>query len=93
MERCFGVWKQRFRCLLRGFSTSLDNTKKTIVALAVLLDIALQMGEDNNNLVMIDDNPPMPPKDHLVHLEKLQETQNNAIQRKTVRAAFIHDFF
>lgn len=42
IERCFGVWKQRFRCLLRGFTTKLDNTKLYIVALAILHNIAMQ---------------------------------------------------
>ncbi|CAH2100735.1 unnamed protein product [Euphydryas editha] len=42
VERCFGVWKQRFRCLLRGFTTKLDNTKLYIVALAILQNIAMQ---------------------------------------------------
>lgn len=41
VERCFGVWKQRFRCLLRGFTTNLANTKLYIVALAVLHNIAM----------------------------------------------------
>ncbi|KAH9636735.1 hypothetical protein HF086_007633 [Spodoptera exigua] len=41
VERCFGLWKQRFRCLLRGFTTKLENTKLYIVALAVLHNIAI----------------------------------------------------
>lgn len=42
VERCFGVWKQRFRCLLDGLRTSLENTKTLIVALAVLHNIAIE---------------------------------------------------
>ncbi|KOB56305.1 Uncharacterized protein OBRU01_23435 [Operophtera brumata] len=41
VERCFGVWKQRFQCLLRGITTKLENTKLYIVALAVLHNIAM----------------------------------------------------
>ncbi|KAJ4432870.1 hypothetical protein ANN_21509 [Periplaneta americana] len=48
VERCFGVWKQRFRCLLRGFPTSLENTKTYIVALAALHNLALEIGERND---------------------------------------------
>ncbi|KAL4703585.1 hypothetical protein ACJJTC_003345 [Scirpophaga incertulas] len=46
IERCFGVWKQRFRCLLHGFSVSLENVKLYIVAIAVLHNIAIDMKED-----------------------------------------------
>ncbi|XP_045505567.1 putative nuclease HARBI1 [Colias croceus] len=46
VERCFGVWKQRFRCLLHGFSVSLENVKLYKVALAVLHNIAIKMGEN-----------------------------------------------
>lgn len=45
VERCFGVWKQRFRCLLRGMSGSLDTIKTTIVALAVLHCLAINMND------------------------------------------------
>ncbi|CAK1601830.1 unnamed protein product [Parnassius mnemosyne] len=45
IERCFGVWKQRFRCLLLGFSVSLENIKLYIVALAILHNIAIEMNE------------------------------------------------
>lgn len=42
VERCFGVWKQRFRCLLDGVTVSLSNAKVVIVALAILHNIALE---------------------------------------------------
>lgn len=46
IERCFGVWKQRFRCLLHGFSVTLENVKLYTVALAILHNIAIDMKED-----------------------------------------------
>lgn len=45
MERCFGVWKQRFQCLLFGMTCSLNNVKTTIVALAILHNIAVDHGD------------------------------------------------
>ncbi|KAI8114680.1 putative nuclease HARBI1 [Lucilia cuprina] len=42
VERCFGVWKQRFPCLLDGLTISLSNAKTLIVALAVLHNIAIE---------------------------------------------------
>lgn len=78
---------------MRGFTTSLENTKTAIVALAVLHNIAIQMGEDNN-FVVYDENPPIPPEDYLVTSEDLPQVHNNnSIQGKTIRAAFINDFF
>ncbi|XP_059049820.1 putative nuclease HARBI1 [Achroia grisella] len=46
VERCFGVWKQRFQCLLHGLSVSLENGKAVIVALAVLHNIAMSRNDD-----------------------------------------------
>lgn len=46
VERCFGLWKQRFRCLLRGMYMKLATAKTTIVALAMLHNIAIDMNED-----------------------------------------------
>lgn len=45
VERCFGVWKQRFQCLLFGMTGKLFNVKPTIVALAVLHNIAINHGD------------------------------------------------
>lgn len=42
VERCFGVWKQRFRCLLRGMTVNLTNAKMVIVALGVLHNMAIE---------------------------------------------------
>ncbi|XP_045783974.1 putative nuclease HARBI1 [Maniola jurtina] len=41
VERCFGVWKQRFQSLLYGVTVHMHNVKPTIVALAVLHNIAI----------------------------------------------------
>ncbi|CAK1590126.1 unnamed protein product [Parnassius mnemosyne] len=41
VERCFGVWEQRFRCLQQGLNIKLVNTKLYIVALAILHNIAM----------------------------------------------------
>ncbi|KAF9420672.1 hypothetical protein HW555_003219 [Spodoptera exigua] len=46
VERCFGLLKQRFRCLLRGMFGDIETAKKTIVACAVLHNIAIDMRED-----------------------------------------------
>ncbi|CAK1590160.1 unnamed protein product [Parnassius mnemosyne] len=46
VERCFGLWKQRFRCLLRGMFGDIETAKKTIVACAVLHNMAIDMRED-----------------------------------------------
>lgn len=46
IERCFGLWKQRFRCLLRGMYGDIETARKTIVACAVLHNIAIDMKED-----------------------------------------------
>lgn len=45
IERCFGVWKQRFRCLLDGVTVSLTNAKVLVVALAILHNIALEQND------------------------------------------------
>lgn len=45
VERCFGVWKQRFQSLLYGLTVRMHNLKPTIIALAVLHNIAIQQGE------------------------------------------------
>ncbi|CAG4937539.1 unnamed protein product [Parnassius apollo] len=41
VERCFVVWKQRFQSLLYGMTVHMKNVKPTIVALAVLHNIAI----------------------------------------------------
>ncbi|CAH0731066.1 unnamed protein product, partial [Brenthis ino] len=46
VERCFGLWKQRFRCSLRGLYCNIETAKTTIVACAVLHNIAIDMKED-----------------------------------------------
>ncbi|CAG9137453.1 unnamed protein product [Plutella xylostella] len=46
VERCFGLWKQRFRCLLRGLYGNIETARMAIVACAVLHNIAIDMRED-----------------------------------------------
>ncbi|CAH2088499.1 unnamed protein product [Euphydryas editha] len=45
VERCYGVWKQQFQCLLFGMTSRLENVKTTIVALAVLHNSAVDHGD------------------------------------------------
>lgn len=59
IERCFGVLKQRFRCLLDGLRISLENAKTLIVALSVLHNIA------------IDENEPIPGEKSISFLKKI----------------------
>lgn len=47
VERLFGQWKQRFRCLLRGMTVSLETAKTMIVAMAVLHNLAKDMRQDD----------------------------------------------
>lgn len=46
VERLFGVWKQRFPVLAYGFRCNLEVVLTSIVATAVLHNIATDMGED-----------------------------------------------
>ncbi|KAG6462427.1 hypothetical protein O3G_MSEX013255 [Manduca sexta] len=79
VERCFGVWKRRFRCLLRGCTTKLENTKLYIVTLAILHNIAMQ----KQDLVPEAEYNSVP----VAHAE------NNSVRGNAVRAAFINDNF
>lgn len=81
VERCFGVWKQRFQCLLRGFKTKLDNTKLYIVALAVLHNIAMQ----KKDLVPEAEVSSIPVTNACV--------VNNTLRGSAARAAFINENF
>lgn len=54
VERCFGVWKSRFRILLTGFRCSLENTKIAVIALAVLHNLAIDFRDNtigNNEII------------------------------------------
>lgn len=62
IERCFGLWKQRFRCLLRGMYGDIETARKTIVACAVLHNIAIDMKED---LFPEEDNYEQPSRDQI----------------------------
>lgn len=69
LERCFGVWKQRFPCFRRKLSTKLETTISVNCALALLHNITRQeqddigevYNEDNNNaeenVNLTEDNP------------------------------------
>lgn len=64
IERCFGLWKQRFRCLLRGLYGDIETARKTIVACAVLHNIAIDMKEDlfpGEGHVHTENNIPVQP--------------------------------
>ncbi|XP_037303455.1 putative nuclease HARBI1 [Manduca sexta] len=68
IERCFGLWKQRFRCLLRGMYGDIETARKTIVACALLHNIAIDMREDlfpgddlNNEHLPRESNIPVQP--------------------------------
>ncbi|KAJ8720937.1 hypothetical protein PYW08_006402 [Mythimna loreyi] len=80
VERCFGLWKQRFRCLLRGFTTKLENTKMYIVALAVLHNIAMHR-QDIIEVVEDDDTVPV------------TQAGNNMLRGNSARTAFIFENF
>lgn len=46
IERCFGVWKQRFRILQEVMRGSYENIKTTIIACAVLHNLAIIFNEE-----------------------------------------------
>ncbi|CAK1596538.1 unnamed protein product [Parnassius mnemosyne] len=77
VERCFGVWKQRFRCLQLELNTKLVNTKVYIVALAILHNIAMYKQD------AVEDNGNVP----------VTELVNNSLRGNSVRAAFINENF
>lgn len=81
VERCFGVWKQRFRCLLRGFTTKLDNSKLFIVALAILHNIGIDKQDMPTERYMENDNIPLLPP------------ANNNLRGNASRATFIEENF
>ncbi|CAK1596571.1 unnamed protein product [Parnassius mnemosyne] len=81
IERCFGVWKQRFRCLQLGLNTKLVNTKLYIVALAILHNIAMHKQDLLEDAVEDYGNVPV------------TELVNNSLRGNSVRAAFINENF
>lgn len=46
VERVFGVWKKRFPCLQNGLRTKLETTLAVIVALAVLYNLGIRLGDE-----------------------------------------------
>ncbi|KAL0829652.1 hypothetical protein ABMA28_003158 [Loxostege sticticalis] len=85
VERCFGLWKNRFRCLLSGFTVKQENAKLYIVALAVLHNIAVNMGEQVEGIEVLD------PDTDLPNLPSLSP-QQNSYEPKT-RRNFILRYF
>lgn len=61
VERCFGCWKGRFRCLTIGLNTNLNTSKNIILACAVLHNLIILWKEDVNEFFeedqgnMVDD--------------------------------------
>ncbi|KAI8430398.1 hypothetical protein MSG28_000684 [Choristoneura fumiferana] len=86
VERCFGVWKARFRCLLQGMTVKLQNVKTTVIALAVLHNIAIM----HNDLVpeADEDGADEEEADEEVVVAAVSRAANNAHLR-----AFIHRHF
>lgn len=62
VERAIGVWKQRFRCLLRGLGLKVQNTAGVIGATSVLHNIARTandpLPEEEIENFENDDDPP-----------------------------------
>lgn len=83
VERCFGVWKQRFRCLLRGFTTKLEHTKLYIIALAILHNIAMKKQDLLDNVEENGDNDNIP----------VAQVGNNSLRGNSARGAFINENF
>lgn len=46
VERSTGTWKKRFPCLAYGFRTKMETTLRTIVATAILHNLAIDRRED-----------------------------------------------
>lgn len=84
IERCFGMWKQRFPCLLKGFTNSLENTKVCIVALAVLHNIAINMNEEIAEDDIIGDPQLQMPQPEIISLNT---------EGSDSRSDFINSFF
>ncbi|CAG4961523.1 unnamed protein product [Parnassius apollo] len=80
VERCFGLWKQRFRCLLRGMFMKLSTAKTTIVALAVLHNIAIDMNEDIDIV-------------RYVHQRRRPQTERSTVRGAIIRQRFINQNF
>ncbi|KAL0811461.1 hypothetical protein ABMA28_009861 [Loxostege sticticalis] len=83
VERCFGLWKNRFRCLLTGFTVKQENAKLYIIALAVLHNIAIDMGEQIEGVEALDpdsDLPSLSPQENELPIYE-PTTRNNYILR------------
>lgn len=82
IERLFGVWKRRFPILANGIRLSLQTTKATILACAVLHNIAIDRFEDE------------PPQDPNVQVEADEELLQINVQQENAqfREPFISYF-
>lgn len=89
IERCFGVLKQRFRCLLDGLRISLPNAKILIVALAVLHNIAIQekesIPEQDEQIYEASDTEP--------NVEDFQQDVPLRAKDQAVLRSFIEKYF
>ena len=87
IERCFGVLKRRFPCLSVGLRTKMDTTLATIVACAVLHNIAIMAK---------DDEPPVDPVVHIpqevevepAHIRENHHNENTAVRTVLIRTHF-----
>ncbi|GFW07630.1 putative nuclease HARBI1 [Trichonephila clavipes] len=62
VERQYGVWKKRFSCIDTPFRCSLETAQTVIVATAVLHNLALSLGDDED-----EDSRPLQQDDTMVN--------------------------
>ncbi|KAK5639585.1 hypothetical protein RI129_012077 [Pyrocoelia pectoralis] len=84
VERTFGIWKGRFRCLHLCLNNKLRNAIRIIAATAVLHNIAISQREEFPLLQEDENRGNIPVR----HLNDRENVRGNAI-----RAAFIHRHF
>ncbi|XP_064075811.1 putative nuclease HARBI1 [Vanessa tameamea] len=88
VERCFGVWKQRFQCLLHGMPMKFGNVKTTIVALAVLHNIAILYKDTN----VVEDNCE-PTTEELLEQPSNMDSNHRRGRNAAILQAFIARHF
>ena len=79
VERSFGAWKRKFSCLSKKLNTKLKTTTRIIAACAVLHNVALRYGQDDN----------FEFHDRVVPVEALEDRPRG----RAIRAAFIERHF
>ncbi|XP_059046614.1 putative nuclease HARBI1 [Achroia grisella] len=82
---CFGLWKQRFRCLLRGMFGDIETARMTVVACAVLHNIAIDIKEDIF--------PGEIARESTSNTGVLQQSVQNALRGTVRRKQFIETHF